>query len=237
MAEKAIRRLGERLNHLFEWIGSAEDYDVIWDLCCDHGRLGLHLHKKYLCAHVHLVDKVAAIVDQLVLDFGELNDGRLSFITADVCELEGFEVVPEKRTLVIVAGVGGQNLVTMLDAVLARLGADVSLDFILSPNSHTYELRDFLRRRPFFLLAEAFVTEKRFSHEHLWLRYDNRSEVGLGAIVGFEPVSAIGDSLWQNMTETKRVYIRKLLQHYQRVFDNRDSSLAYAAIKAYEGLF
>jgi tRNA (adenine22-N1)-methyltransferase len=229
MTEKVIRRLGERLEHVFEWVNSAQTYDDIWDLCCDHGRLGLHLSKRHLSSNVYLVDKVASIIDKLERDFGELEDDRLSFITADAGELS---IPTTKNTLVIIAGVGGQNLIAMLEGIVARLDEGAALDFILSPNYHMFELRAFLQARPFTLIDEAFVTENNFSHEHLWLRYDSVSSVDSNS----KPVTAIGDSLWQCMTKTKRIYIGKLILHYQRMLDNNDSGNAKQALKAYQCL-
>lgn len=229
MAEKVIRRLGERLAHIFQWVSTAQEYDDIWDLCCDHGRLGLHLHKRHLNSHVYLVDKVASIIDRLEKDFGGLDDGRLSFKTADASALN---ITAEKNTLVIIAGVGGQNLIAMLEGIVDRLDDGAALDFILSPNYHMFELRTFLQARPFTLINEAFVTEKSFSHEHLWLRYDSASSVDST----LKPVTAVGDSLWQCMTNTKRIYISKLIQHYQCMLDNNGSTNAKEALKAYECL-
>ncbi len=229
MSKKVIRRLGERLNHIFQWIESAEPYGNIWDLCCDHGRLGLHLHERYSNTCVTLVDKVARIVDKLVADYGDLNDGRLHFKVADVCQLE---ITAQKRTLVIIAGVGGQNLIAMLEAILVRLPVGDRLEFMLSPNSHMFELRKFLRARSFALIDEAFVVEKSFCHEHLWLRFTQNATDDLGQYDGGQ-VSEVGDNLWQNMTDTKRTYIRKLLGHYQRQRDNEPSALSYSALKAY----
>lgn len=229
MTEKVVRRLGERLDHIFQWVNSTDSYDNIWDLCCDHGRLGMHLHKRHPNAQVYLVDKVASIVDTLVADYGRLNDGRLHFETADACKLD---IETKQRTLVIVAGVGGQNLVTMLEGILARISEGATLDFILSPNSHMFELRAFLQAEQFCLIDEAFVTEKSFSHEHLWLRYVNDSSVDSTQ----NSVTAVGDSLWQDMTDAKRIYIHKLVQHYQRMLGNRNSVAAEAALQAYEQL-
>lgn len=229
MTEKVIRRLGERLEHIFEWLNTAQHYDDIWDLCCDHGRLGLHLHQRHLNSHVYLVDKIASIIDKLESDFGELDDGRLSFKTADASELN---ISTKKNTLVIIAGVGGQNLIAMLEGIVARLDEGAVLDFILSPNYHMYELRSYLQAKPFTLINEAFVTEKNFSHEHLWIRYDSVSSVDSSN----KPVTAVGDSLWQGMTKTKRMYIAKLILHYQRIWDNDNSTNAKDALEAYECL-
>lgn len=229
MTQKVIRRLGERLDHIFKWVDSAQPYDNIWDLCCDHGRLGLHLHERHPSSQVYLVDKVASIIDKLTTDYGELNHGRLCFKAADVCELN---ITVKKRTLIIIAGVGGQNIIVMLKSILAQLRAGERLDFILSPNSHLFELRRFLKNKSFGLINEAFVTEKSFSHEHLWLRFARHATTNLNHS-DCKPVSAVGDSLWRDMTDAKRMHIHKLIQHYQRMLDNHPTGLSDAALKAY----
>lgn len=229
MTKKVIRRLGERLNHIFQWVDSSPTYDDIWDLCCDHGRLGLHLHERHSSSCVYLVDKVASIMDTLAVNYAEFNDGRLYFKAMDVCELN---ITVEKRTLVIIAGVGGQNIMVMLESILAQLHIGERLEFMLSPNSHLFELRRFLKEKSFGLINEAFITEKSFSHEHLWLSFVKHSTAN-EVYSEYEPVSAVGDSLWHNMTDIKRVYIGKLIQHYQRMLDNNPSRLSDAALKAY----
>jgi Predicted SAM-dependent methyltransferase len=214
MDDKIIRRLGQRLNHIFQWINSANTYSTIWDICCDHGRLGLHLHQRFPTTHIHLVDKVASIINTLETDYASLNDGRLHFIAADATRLS---LPAEQRSLVIIAGVGGQNLQAILKGIIDRLKKGSAVEFILSPNSHTFELRSFLREQHFTLIEESFVTEKNFSHEHLWLRYHcGRSPAQLNT-ESFQPVTIIGDSLWRDMSNIKRTYIHKLIRHYERM--------------------
>lgn len=256
MTEKIIRRLGVRLNHLYQWVDSNQGYDEIWDLCCDHGRLGLHLHQHHIHSRVYLVDKVAAIVDKLAVDYASLNDGRIFFKCADARELQ---FSGRARRLVIVAGVGGQSLMAMLEGIIENLDTDASadctsdidrtsdidctshidskveLDFLLSPNSHTFELRGFLQANHFGLIDEAFISENGFSHEHLWLRYNKYNQYGIASDskVPTKPVTAIGDSLWLDMTDVKRRYLDKLVQHYQRMRGGKEASVAEAALAAY----
>lgn len=231
--KKIVRRLGDRLDHLFQWVGATESYRVIWDLCCDHGRLGLHLHQRHPNSQVILVDRVAGIIDKLREDYRALGDDRLLFKTADAAQLA---IATEKRTLVIIAGVGGENVIAMLEGILSRLDTDAGLEFMLSANSRMFELRAFLRSRSFTLIDEAFVTEKNFSHEHLWLRYDSSANTGGLTPAGLEPVSAIGASLWHDMNDTKRRYLHRLLQHHQRRLHNRDGTCSDQAIQAYRPL-
>lgn len=229
MHQKSVRRLGSRLEHIFHWIQSVDEYDYIWDLCCDHGRLGLHLHQHNPKANIYLVDKVVKIVDKLIEDYRHLNSGRLHFQSADVCELS---IPAEKRTLVILAGVGGQNTITMLSSILNRLSDGDVLEFILSPNAHVFELRQFLRLKGFELIKEEFVGENGFYHEHIWLGYTHPIASGeLG--VEYPEVSAVGESLWKEMTDAKNAYLNKLVSHYQRMLDNGDKGISKAALDAY----
>lgn len=232
MEIKVIRRLGLRLDHIFQWIKSAPPYDNIWDLCCDHGRLGLHLHERHPDSQIYLVDKVASIIDKLVIDFNELNDGRLHFKTADACQLN---IHAEKPTVIIIAGVGGQNIINILESILPRLSGNGKLEFILSPNGHMFELRKFLKDSGFHLIEEAFIKEKGFCHEHLWLGY-KQQENGVTDDALFKPVPDIGDAIWQDMTDTKREYICKLIKHYRRMLDNHHSPFYKDALAAYQRL-
>lgn len=249
MNKKVIRRLGERLDHLFEWVGRAESYDNIWDLCCDHGRLGLHLHERHKRTDVYLVDRVDQLIDRLVADYSWKDDGRLYFRAADVGQLN---IIVRHRTLVIIAGIGGENLITMLQSILSRMSQGQTIEFMLSPNTHIFELRRFLQKRHFGLIDEAFITEKGKCHEHLWLSYEKGTILGADQIKTqvtsqiddqvidsaqggdlCERVSVVGDRLWSPMTDIKRSYIRKLLAHYQRRQDNNDSVLSQMALNAY----
>ncbi|MFT5085080.1 MAG: tRNA (adenine22-N1)-methyltransferase [Lentisphaeria bacterium] len=239
--KKVVRRLGERLQHIYDWIAQCDPYDEIWDLCCDHGRLGLHLHQAHPKADIHLVDRVASIIDILRDHYQYLDDGRLFFKHECATHIR---LQPHKRQVIVLAGIGGGSAIGILKVLLDTLArttnetpydggppshSPMSIDFILSPNSHIFELRKFLGQHPLKFKKEAFVCEKGRCHEHILLSYSpQKSE--------HSRVSPLGEAIWQPFNATKARYLNALMQHYQRVVLHQNKAEALAALSAYSEL-
>ena len=235
VSEPSIRRLSLRLNHLYQWVLASGQYDDVWDLCCDHGRLGLHLHQAFsraqqsLATRVHLVDRVPAIVDALLGRYGHRVSPQLSINCADAAEIP---LAPSGRQLIVIAGVSGAGVMRLVGRIMQRLGlaADVSMgaeyEFMLSPNLDTFELRQFLRQYSLDLLAEEFVAENGQGYEHLHLRYC-RTGMPLNGI------SAVGARIWSPLTEEKVRYVRKLTLHYRRCAVLGGDQRAQGGVDAY----
>lgn len=226
-----LRSLGTRLKHIFDWSLSAGPYTDIWDLCCDHGRLGLHLHQASALAgcNIHLIDRVPSVIDTLDTRYGQLLGSHLSFTCMDASEL----VLPNSGNhLVIVAGVGGQTVATILQNITQRLqgrgplAETFSLEYILSPNLDTFELRRSLRSNNVELLAEEFVSEKGWHHEHMHLRYHSREG-------DYKKSSVAGESLWQPLTDAKKRYLERYIRHYDKCLNLRGDDSAAPALAAY----
>lgn len=233
-----VRRLGARLHHLYQWALDHGPYAHIWDLCCDHGRLGLHLHQSLSArdqnhsTHVHLIDCVPSITDILKDRYRHILGPTLS---VDCVNAGGVVLAHEGRQLLIIAGVGGGTVVDILAELVGPIASlceqkdHVSFDIILSPNLHTFELRAFLRKHPFELLQEAFVSEKGQHHEHLLLRYQPREEV-------LHKPSVVGASLWHPLTADKRRYIQRFIKHYRACLHLGGDDGAQRAVDAYSEL-
>jgi len=56
-------RLGKRLKNIESMV--IENYDHIWDCCCDHGLLGAALLARQAAPHIHFVDIVAELMNEL----------------------------------------------------------------------------------------------------------------------------------------------------------------------------
>lgn len=229
-----IRRLGNRLRHLYQWTLAAEPYDDIWDVCCDHGHLGLHLHRALRQpvlgprSHVHLVDCVPNIINALKSQYAPLMDSQLSVHCLDA----GAIPLRQGRQLVLVAGIGVGTMVTILEKITQQIheaqvqDSQMHLEFMLSPNLNVLELRHFLRQHPFELLREAFVTDKGRHHEHLHLRYHTSTR-------DIEKPTPIGKSLWSPLTKEKEDYLKSLIAHYQSRVRMGGDTGARGAVEAY----
>jgi len=226
-----VRSLGLRLKHIFNWGQSAGPYTDIWDLCCDHGRLGLHFYQSPMFANcrIHLIDCVPSIIDILKSRFRDFLGPRLTITCMDASEL----VLPRVgRHLIIIAGVGGETMATILQNITQRLQTcdsfsdDFRLEYMLSPNLGAFELRRFLRANNFELLAEEFVSEKGWHHEHLYMRYHSRPG-------SYTKSTVVGNTLWYPLAQPKKRYLEKYIQHYKKRLELRGDASVAPALKAY----
>ena len=230
-----IRQLGTRLGHLYHWANTGPKYTHIWDLCCDHGRLGLHVFcsAHHTQAQVHLVDQVSGIMTGLRQQYAALNDGRLHFSHQNASTIQ---LPPNGPQLLLLAGIGGETLIDILRAIFSahshtHFGSPqkYGIDFMLSPNSHTYELRHFLRQNPLNLIQEAFVSDKGQHHEHLWLRHTPHPSPSMA-------ISPAGHNLWQPFTQAKSDYLKKLIIHHANCRSRHTAPLATSALAAYQNI-
>lgn len=231
-----LRQLRPRLQHLTHWIKRTPNYGAIWDLCCDHGLLGLHLHEQFKSSEVHLVDQVEPIIDQLHAKYSERKDGRL-FIQQ--CSAEDINLTHHARQCFVIAGVGGETAAAIVLALTPKIEALLrsnekeshleppQIDILISPNKHVFALRNVLAQLSITLIEEAFVTDKGRHHEHLFLRFQHQPT---------HRPSALGETLWQQVSPEKRSYVEKLIRHYQRVCRHAPTELDQQALKAYTKL-
>jgi tRNA (adenine22-N1)-methyltransferase len=218
-----VRQLDARLAHLqaslLSQVLHGNSYSDIWDLCCDHGRLGLHLHKQPLLAqtHVHLIDCVPSIINKLQAMHAANIDHRLTVMCMDAATI----TLPAcGNHALIIAGVGGDTCINILRSLLPQISdyskctaAPLFTDVYLSPNSSCYELRQFLAQHNAQLISEDFIGAKGRYHEHIVVRfYRQEKPHSLSAMI-----CCTGISLWHPFTAAKNAYLQKILTHHQHV--------------------
>lgn len=101
-------RLSPRLRLLLD---QALPGKPLWDLCCDHGLLGMKALEEGQTSEVHFVDRVPSIMERLKERLQEENlVGSLHVQGAESlqCPLEG---------TVVIAGVGGDRILEILEAL------------------------------------------------------------------------------------------------------------------------
>lgn len=208
-----LRKLDGRLQHLYQWATGINHYDNIWDLCCDHGRLGLHLHQSpiHSHSHIHLIDQVPAIIERLQKQCANHPSNRLSIECLNASEIK----LQTGRHLIILAGIGGKNateiISTLLKNNLSNTLTTIEIDLLLSPTNHTYCLRRFLNTSRLKPVKEEFISEKGHDYEHLFYRLDNRHNDAHKA----QNHNPAGSLIWQPMTPQKKRYLQKLIKYHQ----------------------
>lgn len=198
-----MNRLGKRLAALRDAI--TEDYDDIWDVCCDHGFLGESLLLLGRAKHLHLVDQLPVITKQLEERFNQYPEEQYSI---DTCAGEELIVNKNRKTLVIISGVGGETVVDILSALAANNDLK-GVDFLLSPANHAYELRAYLRQQHYGLINESVVFERRRGYELLLVKLNS----------SLQAVSEVGD-IWNLKHQQHRKHLEGLLTHYRKRMKN-----------------
>ncbi|GAA5314800.1 MAG: tRNA (adenine(22)-N(1))-methyltransferase TrmK [Candidatus Pelagadaptatus aseana] len=194
--------LGPRLSALLTDIielQTVNNYDVIWDCCCDHGYLGLNLRYQEIARQLVFVDLIPTLIEQVEQRIEKYEATGCLAITADVGKLE---FNPEQKHLVIIAGIGGENIAVILEAIRQKRGFS-NMDFIFCPTTTQYHLRSYLAKNGFISVTEKLVTESNRDYEIIGTRQD----------INGPPISPTG-TFWDPQQPAHRRYLTKLIRHY-----------------------
>lgn len=199
---------GHRLQQLDQMI--TEPYDHIWDCCCDHGLLGMSLLARQAAQHIHFVDIVPELItalEQKLQQYFPPRVGRSQWhvYCTDVAELNlPDEPLKPQRQLIIFAGISGERMITLVNALLNR-HSNQNLDLLLCPIRHTYQLREALLAQNLGLINEKLVSEKRRFYELIHV-----------SPTANQPIALVGSTMWDFVQQDHRDYLQQTIAHYQR---------------------
>lgn len=222
MSELNKVKLGKRLASIESMV--THDYDHIWDCCCDHGLLGFKLLEQGKATHTHFVD----IVDPLLIEIEAKlkrfyqGDKHWHVHCVDVAKLP-IEFNQGVKHLVIIAGIGGLLLIEILTKLFAST-INLTIEFILSPVHHNYQLRTFLKQQHCGLIEERIIEENNRFYEVLHIK----NSIG-------NAISNVGDDMWDVNNLQHRTYLQRTIDHYQRIANNPNIDVS-EIIKEYQAL-
>lgn len=190
-----------------------DDYDHIWDCCCDHGSLGMNLLCERTAPNIHFVDIVPDLVNKVektLQQFFSNSPSTWKTHCIDVAQLPLNQYTG--KHLVIIAGVGGDLIIEFIHSVFQQY-PELEIDFLLCPVHHQYALRKELINLNFGLQHEMLIEENNRFYEIILV---STSINDLNA-----PISLVGDNIWQSNTiqqqNITQRYLAKTLNHYQRI--------------------
>ncbi|MEM7532171.1 MAG: tRNA (adenine(22)-N(1))-methyltransferase TrmK [Chloroflexota bacterium] len=220
-------KLGHRLQQLNLMI--PDGYDHIWDCCCDHGRLGMTLLQRNAAETIHFVDSAPNVMVKLETALAQYfphSRHRWQAHCLDVTKLDlaAYTAVTQKQ-LVIIAGVGGDRVIELVNAMMAR-HIDWSIDFLLCPVHHNYKVRELLRANQLGLLNEKLVCENKRFYELIYVSPH-----------ATQPISAVGSVMWDFARQECHDYLVNTIAYYQRKVSHEVGRTAYTEIlEAYQRL-
>lgn len=105
--------------------------EPFWDLCCDHGYVGLEIFLSKRCPEVHLVDQVPHIMKKIE---SYLSDNQLDKTGIFLHTIKAEKLDSPLLGTVLIAGVGGKSIQIIL-AQLLKLNLLQAKRLLLSPHT------------------------------------------------------------------------------------------------------
>lgn len=214
-------RLGKRLTALFDAIPTG--YDSVWDLCCDHGRLGMALIETGRAPQVHFNDCVGSIMADLEARL--IRYGATGY-TLHTVEAERLQLPGEGRHLVVLAGVGDEMTIRILEALSLTDSAD-RFDWLISPANNLFQVRRWLREHGFGVVEEGLVFENGRGYE--WLQVTSDRHRAPTPVANPAP-------FWDARDPQHRAHLAKLVRHARKQRRNPADTDSDAVLAAYEPL-
>jgi len=212
-------KLSNRLQQI-EKMAISQQYDHIWDCCCDHGLLGFALLSQQvatkLSSNIHFVDIVPELMTAI--------ESKLQRFYSNACwQTHCLDVAKlplaqhQGKHLVIIAGVGGDLMIEFIESIYKQ-HKNLNIDFLLCPVHHQFLLRSKLIELDFSLIDEVLVEENRRFYEIILLSSISEKD---------KKINPVGDKIWQSLStkhssssqqaEVAEKYLTKTLKHYQRM--------------------
>ncbi|MFA0080177.1 tRNA (adenine(22)-N(1))-methyltransferase TrmK [Vibrio artabrorum] len=230
-------KLSHRLQTLHSLVSN--DYQHIWDCCCDHGFLGVQLLSDNKAPQIHFVDIVPSLMNELK---GKLThyfpqDSHTEqhiYSQWQVYCLDVAAIPLHKHTgrhLVIIAGVGGDLTQKLVDDI-HRQHPNTAIDFLLCPVHQQFELRSHLKSLNFALIDEVLIEENRRYYEILLVSNNQGDRKNCPPV---RDISNVGDKIWipidQQQLQISQQYKAKTLQHYLRMQQGQEKQGKLSEVK------
>lgn len=200
-------RLSKRLRTLFDAIPAG--YDSVWDLCCDHGRLGMAILETARSPQVVFVDQIPDITQGVELLLQRYGAEGYKVMCQDAATLR----LPDQgRHLLVLAGVGDEVTLSIMTSLMKNGASSPRFDWLVSPANNLFQVREQLQQWPLSVVEEGFVMDKQRGYEWLLLQHSDIPQ---------HPVSNPAP-FWDATQPEHRQHLQKLLRHARKQSKNPD---------------
>ncbi len=143
-------RLGSLRSHY-------HSHESVWDIGCDHGKLGLSFLTEEKVKKIHLVDPSPHVIHKLIHYIDSyITEGNFKI---QVHAKNGQDVVPgPEKKLILIAGMGGKEIESIIMHLFSFLTPED--DLVISPHRDILPLREKLNRSSFSLENESLVFDE-----------------------------------------------------------------------------
>jgi tRNA (adenine22-N1)-methyltransferase len=180
-------------------------HESIWDIGCDHGKLGLSFAENKAVKSIHLVDPSELVMSRLKQKLKDAYITEQVLINTYLCK--GQEVkLDSLNKIIFIAGMGGKEIRDIVLQLIPQMKQEDTL--VLSPHRGIHELRSFLFRSELGLFEELVVSEDSQFYQILCLKKSHL----------LPKTHPFGDLIWRGpIGEDYRQHVLKSLKDHQDV--------------------
>ncbi|MBO9493510.1 SAM-dependent methyltransferase [Thalassotalea sp. G20_0] len=136
----------------------ASDFNIIWDIGCDHGKAGMALAINNVSREVHCIDCSKHVIARLQSLQLPTN------LTATCVDAATVKIHNCKDELVILAGMGSHTANKIIDGILAETG-DYQASFLISIHrNHDDTVAHLAGRYGFNTTQHSEIEEKKYTY-------------------------------------------------------------------------
>lgn len=154
-------KLSKRLSYIAKFIDNNGGH--FYDLCCDHGQLGLFVLKNYSFKTYNLIDQVPDIINNLSSSLKDSDIPNSNFLNLICLDATMLRIVNSNQNIIVMAGIGGELTIRIIANLLNQITEKDIL--ILSPHNNLLKVRTYLRDNGFSLIAEGLVEDNNKFYE------------------------------------------------------------------------
>lgn len=195
MMNSSNYKLSKRLAHFAQFY---QAQDIVWDIGCDHGQLGLHFLTHSHAPQINLVDPAKPVIDKLKEKVLDSDIPRTA-----VFHSKGQDIKLDRSHshFIFIAGMGGSEIIEILSNIFPQL--KVSDLVFISPHTKVLDVRHFLRKQGDVLLKEGVLCD-----HGIWYPYFLLGQGG-------ESCTVFGESIFlgEEGENYKKHLIEKLSKH------------------------
>jgi tRNA (adenine22-N1)-methyltransferase len=193
-----------------------DNYQHIWDTCCDHGMLGEALLVNQITKQVlpnntsvvHFVDIVPSIMTEVTHKLQHCYRPWSDYWHCHCLDLANLPLDSYQGThLLIISGVSGELMASLIRRLVSQYSVSKlhKIEFLLCPAHGPLALRKALVALNFSLHDEVLVEDNQRFYEVMRVSIHNKAKA----------ISLVGEKIWQYPDISTRYRI-KILNHYQR---------------------
>lgn len=196
----------------------------MYDLCCDHGEIGMQAQALNKNLEVIYNDIVPEILEKLLnrLSSADITSRFVIFKEdARICKFPKIE----KYTHFNISGIGSDVAMAIIENILKQITHENEISITLSAHTKILSLRRYLNSTNLSLVKETLIHENNQFYEILELS----SKKG-------DRVSLYGNAIWEESNEAHRIYLERLITEVKLKLRHTKNKELQLLMKEYDKL-